>query len=314
MEGAVSLVSRNDDDKPLADERQAARRLEGLARLSPSFLYVLEFTSKRPLWSNRSLAEALGYSPEQIRSQGERLLPSITHPHDLTVVVDRWSELEALPDGAHIEYLRRLRDAAGHYRWFSTREAVLTRDDAGRPTEILGITSDVTAEKESERRLDELNPFDATTGLPNQRAVRERLDLLFAEGVRGRAFAVVMVDIDHWKRMVDTHGTVPAERALAAAATLLRGNIRRTDLVGRWGEDEFCVLLPDIKPAAATALAEKLRRSLGHIADPCPLTATFGVCCYDASTPNPAALLDAAKRAVARGKQTGRNRVELASA
>jgi diguanylate cyclase len=131
--------------------------------------------------------------------------------------------------------------------------------------------------------------------------------------VRGRIFAILMIDLDQWKRLGDTWGGPAADRILAAVAKLLRGNVRKTDLVGRYGADEFCVLLPDIKPAPAMALAEKLRRSLGRITDPFPITGTFGVCCYDASTPNPAALVNAAERAVARGKQLGRNRVELAT-
>jgi diguanylate cyclase (GGDEF)-like protein len=171
----------------------------------------------------------------------------------------------------------------------------------------------VTALKEAERRLEELARVDAVTGLPNQRVVRERLDLLFAEGVRGRAFAVLMVDLDHWRRLCDTHGPAAGDRVLAAVAKVLRGNIRRTDLVGRYDGDTFCVLLPDIKAAPAVTLAEKLRRALGRVTDPCPVTATIGVCCYDASTPNPPALVSAAERAVGRGKQTGRNRVELAT-
>ena len=294
--------------------RESQRRLEALARLSPAFFHLLDYASKRPLYTNRSLPEALGYDADQIRTLGDRLIPSITHPQDLATVVDRWGELEALPDGSHLEYSRRLRDAAGNYRWFSTREAVFRRNAAGGPTQILGITSDVSALKEAERRVDELARVDPVTGLPNQRVVRERLELLFAEGVRGRAFALLMIDLDQWKRLADTWGAPAADRALAAAAKLLRGNIRKTDLVGRYGADEFCVLLPDIKPAPAMALAEKLRRALGRVTDPCPVTATFGVCCYDASTPNPAALVAAAERAVARGKQLGRNRVELATA
>jgi diguanylate cyclase (GGDEF)-like protein/PAS domain S-box-containing protein len=293
---------------------ESARRFEGLARLTPAFIHVLDFASKRPLYVNRSLAEALGYPPEQIRTLGDRLLPSITHPQDLATAVDRWQELASLPDGRHIEYARRLRDAAGQYRWFSTREAVFKRNPAGAPSEILGTTTDVSSLKEAERRLDELARVDPVTGLPNLRVVRERLDLLFAEAVRGRAFGLLMVDVDNWRRLGDTHGGPAAERALVAAAKLLRGNIRRTDLVGRYGNDEFCVLLPDIKPAAAQALAEKLRGSLGRIAEPAALTVTIGVCCYDASMPNAAALVNAAERAVARGKQKGRNRVELAGA
>jgi diguanylate cyclase (GGDEF)-like protein/PAS domain S-box-containing protein len=296
------------------DPVQIARRLAGLARLSPDFLYVLEYASKRTLWANRSLAEALGYSPEQIQTLGDRLIPSITHPQDLAAVVDRWADLESLGDDEPLVYSRRLRDAAGIYRWFATRELILERNAAGGPSEILGVTADVSALKEAERRLDELARVDPVTGLPNQRVVRERLDLLFAEAVRGRTFALVMIDVDQWKRLADTYGGPAADRALIAAAKLLRGNIRKTDLVGRYGADEFCVLLPDIKPAAAAALAEKLRRSLGRITDPCPVTATFGVCCYDASVPNAAALIHAAERAVARGKQLGRNRVELAGA
>jgi diguanylate cyclase (GGDEF)-like protein/PAS domain S-box-containing protein len=295
-----------------ARAREAERRLEALARLSPAFFYVLDYATRRPLWSNRSLPEALGYEADQIRTLGDRLIPSITHPEDLAAVTDRRTELEALPDGAHLEYSRRLRDASGSYRWFTTREIVFRRNAAGGPSEILGIASDVSALKEAERRVDESARVDPLTGLANQRVVRERLDLLFAEGVRGRAFAVLMIDIDHWKRLGDTWGGPAADRVLETAAKLLWRNIRKTDLVGRYGADEFCVLLPDIKPAPAVALAEKLRRTLGRITDPCPVTATFGVCCYDASAANSAALVNAAERAVARGKQLGRDRVELA--
>lgn len=309
------MAPQDEQDEQSVEERarELERRLEALGRLSPAFFHLLDYATKRPRYTNRSLPEALGYGADQIRTLGDRLISSITHPQDLATAVDRWAELEALPDGAHLEYARRLRDAAGNYRWFSTRETVFGRNAAGGPSEILGITTEVSALKEAERRLDELARVDPVTGLPNQRVVRERLDLLFAEGVRGRSFALLMVDLDHWKRLADTWGGPAADRALHAAAKLLRGNIRKTDLVGRYGGDEFCVLLPDIKPAPAQALAEKLRRSLGRITDPCPVTATFGVCCFDASTPNPAALVAAAERAVVRGKQLGRNRVELAT-
>jgi diguanylate cyclase (GGDEF)-like protein/PAS domain S-box-containing protein len=300
-------VSPDEDDA-------SARLLAGLARLTPDFLHVVEYASKRLVWANRSLPEALGYSADQLRTLGDRLISSITHPQDLAAVVDRWAELEALPDGEVLSYERRLRDAAGAYRWFATRETVHRRNAAGGPAEILGLTAEISALKEAERRLDELARVDPVTGLPNQRVVRERLDLLFAEAVRGRTFALVMIDVDQWRRLADTYGAPAADRALVAAAKLLRGNIRKTDLVGRYGADEFCVLLPDIKPAPAMALAEKLRRSLGRITDPCPVTATFGVACYEASVPNAAALVNAAERAVARGKQMGRNRVELAGA
>jgi diguanylate cyclase (GGDEF)-like protein/PAS domain S-box-containing protein len=295
------------------DDSEPGRRLLHLGRLSSDIFHLVEFATRRPRWSSRSLPEALGYTAEQIATLGERLVPSITHPQDLAAVVDRWAELDSLADSAHLEYARRLRDAGGVYRWFSTRESVYTRTPAGGPREILGITTEVTALKEAERRLEELARVDAVTGLPNQRVVRERLDLLFAEGVRGRAFAVLMVDLDHWRRLCDTHGPAAGDRVLAAVAKVLRGNIRRTDLVGRYDGDTFCVLLPDIKPAPAVTLAEKLRRALGRVTDPCPVTATIGVCCYDASTPNPPALVSAAERAVGRGKQTGRNRVELAT-
>src|SRR5437870_1639403 len=96
------------DDPP---EDATARRLAALARLSPDFLYVVDYASKRVLWANRSLPEALGYSADQIRTLGDRLISSITHPQDLADVVDRWVELESLPDGELAIYNRRLRDA-----------------------------------------------------------------------------------------------------------------------------------------------------------------------------------------------------------
>jgi diguanylate cyclase (GGDEF)-like protein len=171
--------------------------------------------------------------------------------------------------------------------------------------------NDVTALRRAQRRLLELAVTDELTGLPNRRMLRERLELLSAEAARGRRFTVAIADIDHFKRVNDTHGHGVGDRVLVAVGRALRAAIRRSDLAARTGGEEFCVIQTDVDVALMQLLTERLRAAIAAISEPLAVTASFGVC-HSSVAIDPDAILEAADAALYRAKRSGRNRVVIA--
>lgn len=153
-------------------------------------------------------------------------------------------------------------------------------------------------------RLDELTRTDELTGLPNRRAWDELLvqELTVAER-HGGALSVAMLDLDFFKRYNDEHGHLAGDRLLRAAAAVWQGTLRSSDVLARWGGEEFALMLPGCDGAGAAALIERLRGTL-----PDNVTFSAGVATSDGRT-GPRALVDAADQALYTAKANGRDRV-----
>ncbi len=109
-----------------------------------------------------------------------------------------------------------------------------------------------------------LATVDPLTGIANRQAVLTRVDDEIARAARyGRPLSVVMVDLDRFKRLNDTHGHAAGDCVLRHVAQLLNANVRAVDLAGRYGGEEFLIVLPETDVDAAASLAEKLRRIVG---------------------------------------------------
>ncbi len=162
--------------------------------------------------------------------------------------------------------------------------------------------------------LERLSRTDSLTGLPNRRRAEEALhEALVRFRRHGHGFVVAMVDIDHFKRINDAMGHDAGDAALRQAARAIAANLRETDLVARWGGEEFLLLLPDTAEEGARRLLARIRDGLASQAPSCaelsaPLTATFG-----AAAIRPGESLDGlvrrADQALYRGKAMGRDRV-----
>jgi diguanylate cyclase (GGDEF)-like protein/PAS domain S-box-containing protein len=155
-------------------------------------------------------------------------------------------------------------------------------------------------------RLDELTRTDELTGLPNRRAWDELLvqELAVAER-HGAALSVAMLDLDFFKRYNDEHGHLAGDRLLRAAAAAWQATLRSSDVLARWGGEEFALMLPGCDGAGAAALIERLRGTL-----PDNVTFSAGVATSDGRTA-PRALIDAADQALYSAKANGRDRVVI---
>lgn len=155
-------------------------------------------------------------------------------------------------------------------------------------------------------RLDELTRTDELTGLPNRRAWDELLTHELAIGERqGQPVSVAMLDLDFFKKYNDEHGHLAGDRLLRAAAATWQATLRATDVLARWGGEEFALLLPGCDGAGAAVLIERLR---GTLPDGVTFSAGVATATADGHTA-PRALVDAADQALYLAKAGGRDRV-----
>ncbi len=171
----------------------------------------------------------------------------------------------------------------------------------------------------SYQRLDRVARTDALTGVLNRGSARERLELEH-DRVRHQAgwLSVLMVDVDHFKRINDTFGHAAGDIALVTVADRLREDLREHDVIGRWGGEEFLIVLPFTDSRAASEVAERVRRAvsgasvaLGSGGDAISMSVSVGVASSLDAVPD--VLVAAADRALYAAKGAGRDRVHAFS-
>jgi diguanylate cyclase (GGDEF)-like protein len=160
---------------------------------------------------------------------------------------------------------------------------------------------------------------DALTGLRNRRALEEAAETELKRCARtGMPISVILGDIDRFKRINDTHGHEVGDKVIRVVAEHLHAVARETDALGRWGGEEFLVILPDTDEAAAAAVAERVRAVIENGVMPAALNVTIslGVAGMEAgSVTDPSCWADLVRRAdgaMYRAKDAGRNRVVAA--
>lgn len=230
--------------------------------------------------------------------------------------------------------------------WCS-RSAVLRIDESSGEKSIDGVIEDITERKLAEaelrrakdnlevevaertRELTELNQelqrislSDGLTGIANRRYLDLYLEREWQRAIRERfSFAVIMIDIDHFKLFNDNYGHLAGDECLKKVAAALPAIARRpADFVARYGGEEFAVILPETDASGAMMVAEKIRAAvealqIPHARSPIHsyVTVSAGVAaCIPAGQTAAQSLLDLADQALYGAKQAGRNRVWLA--
>jgi diguanylate cyclase (GGDEF)-like protein len=157
---------------------------------------------------------------------------------------------------------------------------------------------------------------DGLTGLYNHTASKARLKSMVDNLPLHGNLCVAMIDIDHFKAVNDTYGHPVGDQVIRGLAWLLKGCLRATDLIGRYGGEEFILALPDAQPERAYAVIERIRHdfaALPHAHNGGALHATFsaGLACFQ-HFPSPQELTEAADNALLEAKRQGRNRIVTA--
>lgn len=193
---------------------------------------------------------------------------------------------------------------------------LVRNESSGNTAELLFLRQRVHELEDEIRSLNELVRTDGLTGLYNQRYFREALHRECERTQRtGEDFSLVLVDLDHFKKVNDDWGHEVGNIALKRTAKLIRETIRPMDLPCRYGGEEFAVLLPNTPLMISVQVAERIRSTIAGtvivIEDKTlTLTASFGVCAYQKNqTTNRDQLVECADRQLYKAKHGGRNQV-----
>lgn len=178
------------------------------------------------------------------------------------------------------------------------------------------VLTTVEQSAEQNRRMAREDPL---TGLSNRRALFEIMDKLFAKAeTDGQPLSLMIIDVDLFKQVNDRHGHQVGDVVLKHVATTIKERLRKGDIVGRIGGEEFLVVLPETPPDGAIQLAEELRhsmasKSVANNGDEIGVTISIGLYCSGclASSLTPDSVIASADNALYRAKSNGRNRVEI---
>ena len=267
----------------------------------------------RIVYVNPAFEQLMGYTAEEVLGQSPRILNGPdTDSHT------RYRIRKALRDGKGMrtEILKYGKD--GQTRWLDMNVVPL-RDADGVITHFACIERDLTRYKKIERQLANLALFDSLTGTLNRPAFYQHAEKEFTRSKRYyRPLSVIMLDIDHFKRVNDQYGHHGGDQVLQIFAEACQEVIRNTDLMGRVGGEEFAMLLPDTSMKAAFNLAERLRERINkypYLAGDMliEITASLGVAELQSDDSDFKTLLQRADEALYSAKHDGRNRVKIAA-
>jgi two-component system cell cycle response regulator len=296
--------------------------LEIFQQLAQSTNDVIVVTAAAPLappgpiivYVNPAFTALTGYDADEVIGHSSRLLHGPkTDPQTVAAVRAAMEAQRPI----RVELLNYSRD--GEEFWIDTNIVPL-RDAHGRVTHFATIGRDLTATKQLQQELRLMASTDPLTGLLNRRRFLEQAETEFLRSQRYQhELAAVMLDIDHFKTINDTHGHFVGDQVLIAMSRATENLLRGTDILGRWGGEEFVILMPETPLAGAAILAERLREVLARLAvdttaGTLHFTVSAGVAARDATDADITDILQRADSALYAAKQHGRNRIQVLAA
>jgi diguanylate cyclase (GGDEF)-like protein/PAS domain S-box-containing protein len=261
---------------------------------------------------NDGFSRTTGYTLDDVRGRNTRILKS--GRHDSAFYADLWNAL--LTHGEWTGEIWNRRKNGEIYAALLTISAVC--DDQGRVGHYVALSSDITALKEHEHRLEQIAHFDTLTGLPNRALLIDRLHQALAQAQRRRErLAVVFLDLDGFKAVNDEYGHEAGDQVLIAAAGRMKQALREGDTLARLGGDEFIAVLLNLTDIdASVSLFDRL---LAAAAEPVPfgdarlqVSASLGATFYpQAGEADADQLLRQADHAMYQAKLAGKNRYQV---
>ena len=195
---------------------------------------------------SKKLKEILGYGEEEFRNNLSEVMDRI-HKNDYPQVIENINRhLRDETPFYTAEY--RIMKKDGSYMWALDRGKIVRWDEDGKPVRMIGTLTDMTVRKKLEEEIKRLAYSDPLTNLPNRLVFNDRIELIMASSKRySRKFAVMIVDIDKFKKINDTLGHSAGDELIYYVGKTIQKQLRRSDTIARFGGDEFLLLLPDIK-------------------------------------------------------------------
>ncbi|WP_294877424.1 MULTISPECIES: GGDEF domain-containing protein [unclassified Sulfurospirillum] len=287
-----------------------------------AFIYIKD-VQYRYAYANKRACEHLGVSLEEIIGQNDALFFDAKTTQMIHKIDD---EMIHFGHKVTSEDVFVLKDHTESITCISTK--IPLYNEEGVLYGLCGISTDITERKKSEELIKELAYHDSLTHLPNRRMFQEAFAVMIAHAKRMKKHgALLVLDLDNFKPLNDTHGHNAGDLLLIEVAKRLRACVREVDFVARFGGDEFLVALRDLDEEESVAKAEALKiagKIRLHVNAPYVLdleedskiithecSASIGVALFNHQTPSKERVFSEADKAMYLAKQKGRNRIEF---
>lgn len=263
----------------------------------------------RIVYVNSAFEKLMGYTKDEVMGKSPRILNG-TDTDRQTLYRIRKALREA--KGIRVEILKY--NKQGRERWLDINIVPLTNAE-DEVTHFASIERDMTRYKKRERQLVNMALFDSLTGALSRPAFFQHAEKEFGRSQRyNRPLSVMMIDIDHFKKVNDEYGHQAGDNVLQIFSEAMQEEIRSTDFIGRIGGEEFTLLLPDTTLKEASYLAERVRARITkypYLAGDMliEVTASLGVAELHKEDKDFNELLQRADEAMYQAKQGGRNQV-----
>ncbi|MDF2947160.1 MAG: pleD [Bacillales bacterium] len=266
---------------------------------------------------NSKKITTLNYDINEIPATiGHEFFTDKLHPEDYERVMESMRQhVSGKTNAYEVEY--RIQTKDGKWKWFYDRGQTIKYDDSGKPLIIAGIVFDVTEQKEIEITLREQNEklrslvdFDYLTNIYNSKALGEKLaDEISNATLKKSPLSIIILDIDRFKLVNDTHGHILGDKVIAMIAQKIKSSIREVDIVGRYGGEEFLVILPNCDKEEGFTIAETIRKNIQSTIYPKGINVTIsgGLKQFEGEAID--TFLDNADQCLYKAKRLGRNKI-----
>ncbi len=297
--------------------RRSAERLGLALEGSEQALFDWDLVTNRIHYSGR--ASMLRGGPDEETELTPQQRREFVHPDDLDELGKRLNAaVRGLVPVFEAEF--RLLHNDGTWLWVRSRGRVVERDADGRSLRLVGTEADISRRKAAEDELRQRAECDVLTGLPNRALFNDRLAVAMTRAERsGRMLGLLFLDLDHFKRVNDTHGHQTGDTLLRITAERVAGCVRASDTVARLGGDEFTVVLEGLASFAdAEVIAGKIVEAmrLPAVIDGATITGStsVGIAFMRPGETDAAALLRRSDEALYEAKRRGRDRFAVRQA
>ena len=291
-------------EKKVAEEKL---RLSASVFEHASEATVITDASNRIISVNPAFTEITGYSADEVMGQSPHMLNSGKHPKEF--FKHMWESLLAT-GGWQGEIQNRRKNGDIYTEWLSIN---ILKDDDDNIIRHIAVFSDITDAKKAQETIERQATFDTLTGLPNRNLTVDRLKQMLNLCRRNnRMFAVMFLDLDHFKSVNDALGHAAGDELLIKTAMRIQGVLRDSDSVGRMGGDEFVVLLGDLDNAddiipIANKILTEVRQPLVVSGHKLVTATSIGITVYPMDGDSPEVMLKNADSALYEAKKNGRN-------
>lgn len=300
----------------ITNEHKAQSFLKKIANSAPGIIYTFQITHdgkyRFPYVSDKC-RQYYGASPEAIKHDASIIFDAVHEDDKLSLIQSIESSYNSQSDWT-FEY--RIHAQNEQVRWLYGN-ASFEIDEDGLST-WHGMIIDITDKKELESKLIELSTIDELTGIYNRRETINKLqEVLHTSWRYSREYCVVLIDLDNFKNINDTLGHKAGDEALSGFANILKTRLRKTDIFGRFGGEEFVVIMPETNQVDGKRICETLLNDIEHLtlqsdtSGKLKLSFSAGITMINGKDNDTSEILRRADKAMYKAKAAGKGQVVL---